>query len=183
MLPTSYSRRQLAAIAIAACGIILCGLALVAPTNTFECATAGMLMLGMARLQTDAQCRATRALPAAPSTTVDGAAIDLGLSSRGDFLGGAELRISAPALNATILPDTRTMTYSVIHSDNANLSGASVLLSSVINQVGAAGAGADEATVDVALPIDVKRYVGLRITSGASTTDASTKTATAELVF
>ena len=31
----------------------------------------------------------------------------------------AEFKLSAPALNATMAPDTRTFTYSIIHSDNA----------------------------------------------------------------
>jgi hypothetical protein len=131
----------------------------------------------------DAQLKNTRALPAAASSTVDGAAIDLGHGSLGDFLANAELKVTAPAVTTTMAPDTRTFTYSVIHSDNADLSAASVLYSSVIVQTGASSAGAATASVTVALPVDVKRYVGVRIVSGVSTTDASAVSATAELLL
>lgn len=131
----------------------------------------------------DAQLKNTRALPAAASSTVDGAAIDLEHGSQGDFLANAELKVTAPAVTTTMVPDTRTMTYSVIHSDNANLSSPSVLYSSVIVQTGAGSAGAAETSVTVPLPVDVKRYVGVRIASGASTTDSSAVSATAELLL
>lgn len=131
----------------------------------------------------DELLKAERALPAAASSTVDGAAIDLGHGSRGDFLANAELKVTAPAVTATMVPDTRTMTYSVIHSDNADLSNPAVLYSSVIVQTGAGGAGAAEASATVRLPVDVKRYVGVRVTSGPSTTDSSAVKATAELLL
>ena len=89
----------------------------------------------------DAQIRNTRALPASASATVDGAALDLGHGSFGDFVAQAEFKLSAPAVNATMAPDTRTFTYSIIHSDNADLSSPLVLYSSVIVQTGAGGAG------------------------------------------
>jgi hypothetical protein len=130
----------------------------------------------------DAELTATRALPAAASSTVDGAALDLGLGSKGDFLAPCELKVTAPALNTTILPDTRTMTYSVIHSDNSDLSSPTVLYSSIITQTGAGGVGAAEATFTVRLPVDVKRYVGVRVVSGASTTTGVAVSATAELL-
>ena len=94
----------------------------------------------------DAQVKNTRALPAAASSTVDGAGLDLGHGSFGDFVAQAEFKLSAPAVNATMAPDTRTFTYSIIHSDNADLSSPSVLYSSVIVQTGAGGAGAAAAT-------------------------------------
>lgn len=131
----------------------------------------------------DTQLKNTRALPAAASTTVDGGAIDLGHGSKGDFVAQAELKISAPAVTTTMAPDTRTFTYSVIHSDNADLSSPSVLHSSVIVQTGASSAGAAATDVTVRLPVDVKRYVGVRVVSGASTTDASAVSATTELLL
>ena len=131
----------------------------------------------------DAQVKNTRALPAAASETVDGAALDLGHGSFGDFVANAEFKLSAPAVNATMAPDTRTFTYSVIHSDNADLSSPTVLYSSVIVQTGAGGVGAAEATATVRLPVDVKRHVGLRVVSGASTGDASSVSATLEGLF
>lgn len=131
----------------------------------------------------DTQLKNTRALPAAASSTVDGGAIDLGHGSKGDFVAQAELKISAPAVTTTMAPDTRTFTYSVIHSDNADLSSPSVLYSSVITQTGAGAAGAEATDVTVRLPVDVKRYVGVRVVSGASTTDASAVSATTELLL
>ena len=128
----------------------------------------------------DAQVKNTRALPAAASTTVDGAALDLGHGSFGDFVANAEFKLSAPALNATMAPDTRTFTYSIIHSDNADLSSPSVLYASVLVQTGAGGAGAAGASFTCRLPVDVKRYVGARIVSGVSTGDASSVAATLE---
>ena len=131
----------------------------------------------------DAQVKGTRALPAAASSTVDGGAIDLGHGSFGDFVANAEFTLSAPAVNTTMAPDTRTFTYSVIHSDNSDLSSASVLASAVITQTGAGGAGAAAATATIRCPVDVKRYVGIRVVSGASTGDASSVSATLEGKF
>jgi hypothetical protein len=131
----------------------------------------------------DTQLKGTRALPAAASSTVDGAAIDLGHGSFGDFVAPAELKVSAPAVNATMAPDTRTFTYSVIHSDNADLSSPSILHSAVITQTGAGGVGAAATTATVRPPVDVKRYVGVRVVSGASTADASAVSATLEVLL
>jgi hypothetical protein len=138
--------------------------------------------LGMGFLMKDASLKGTRALPAAASTTVDGGAIDLGHGSYGDFLADCEVKISAPAVNTTMAPDTRTFTYSVIHSDNSDLSSPAVLYLAVITQTGAGGAGAAAAEAVVRLPVDVKRYVGVRVVSGASTGDASSVSATIELL-
>jgi hypothetical protein len=128
----------------------------------------------------DTQVKNTRALPAAASATVDGAALDLGHGSFGDFVANAEFKLSAPAVNATMLPDTRTFTYSIIHSDNADLSSPSVLYPSVLVQTGAGGVGAAAASYISRLPVDVKRYVGARIVSSISTGDASSVAATLE---
>ena len=48
---------------------------------------------------------------------------------------------------------------------------------------GAGGAGAAAATYTCRLPVDVKRYVGTRIVSGASTADASSVAATLEALL
>jgi hypothetical protein len=131
----------------------------------------------------DEQVKNTRALPAAASTTVDGAALDLGHGSFGDFVAQVEFKLSAPAVNATMAPDTRTFTYSIIHSDNADLSSPTVLYASVIVQTGAGGVGAAAASHTCRLPVDVKRYVGARVVSGASTGDASSVAATLEALL
>lgn len=137
----------------------------------------------MPRRIKDAALKNTRALPAAASTTVDGAALDLGHGAKGDHLVDAELKISAPAVTTVMAPDTKTFTYSVIHSDNPDLSTPSVLIAGCIVQTGAGGAGAAAAEYTCRLPVDVKRYVGVRIVSGADTTTAAAVAATAELLF
>ncbi len=131
----------------------------------------------------DTQVKGTRALPSAASTTVDGAAIDLGHGASGDYLAQSEFKVSAPAVTTTMVPDTRTMTYSIIHSDNSDLSSPSVLISSIITQTGAGGAGAAAASATFRVPLDVKRYLGVRIVSGISTTDSSAVSATLEGLF
>ena len=128
----------------------------------------------------DAQVKNTRALPAAAGATVDGAAIDLGHGSLGDFVANAEFKLSAPAVNTTMLPDTRTFTYSIIHSDNADLSAPVVLYGSVLVQTGAGAAGAAAATHICRLPVDVKRHIGVRVVASAATGDASSVAATFE---
>ena len=114
---------------------------------------------------------------------MDGAAIDLGQGSFGDFVAQSEFKVTAPAVTTTMVPDTRTMTYSVIHSDNSDLSSPSVLISSIITQTGAGGAGAAAASATFRVPVDVKRYIGVRVVSGASTTDSSAVSATLEGLF
>ena len=131
----------------------------------------------------DNQVKNNRALPATASATVDGAALDLGHGSFGDFVAKAEFKLSAPALNATMAPDTRTFTYSIIHSDNADLSAPTVLYPSVIVQTGAGGVGAAAASFTWRPPVDVKRYIGVRIVSGISTGDASSVSATSEALL
>src|SRR5262245_20059918 len=103
----------------------------------------------------DVQLKNTRALPSAAAPTVDGAAIDLGHGASGDLVANAELKISAPAVNTTMAPDTRTFTYSVIHSDNADLSSPAIINSACIVQTGAAGAGAAATSITMRLPVDV----------------------------
>jgi hypothetical protein len=129
----------------------------------------------------DAAVKVTKALPnGAASTTSD--AIDLGLGSYGDHVAPVEFKITAPALGATPLPDAKTMKYSIVHSDNADLSGPSTLYTDVITQTGAGGVGAIAATATVRLPVDVKRYIGVKAT-GSGSGDASGSSVTLEGMF
>lgn len=127
----------------------------------------------------------TVTLPSAASTTVNGTSIDLG-----DALAGVpyptteivNLVVLAPALSTTILPDTRTMSYVIADSaDNSSFTAIGTLATQV--QTGAGGAGASAATYTFKLPPGTRRYIRLQITSGASTTDASSKSATFELAY
>src|SRR5262245_14859412 len=115
----------------------------------------------------DAGLKGTLALPNGAANT-SGAAIDLGLSAFGDFLANCEFILSAPALNTTQQPDAKTMKYDIIHSDNSDLSSPSTLYPTVVTQTGAGGAGAAATTFTFRVPVDSKRYVGVKATGSAS---------------
>lgn len=128
----------------------------------------------------DASLMNTRALPNG-AATVNSTGIDLELTSRSDFVAGAELLIEAPACNTTQLPDTQTLTYTVQHATDSGFSSPVTLFSGIL-QTGAGGAGAVAATKRVGIPSDVSRYVRLQIVkSGAG--DATAAIATLSLVF
>lgn len=134
----------------------------------------------------DAALKRELALPSAASTTVNSKPIDLQKTRHGNMLTLCEIEVSAPAVSTTMVPDTRTQTYSLITGDaldaNGNIDNATVLQSSVIVQTGADGAGAAATTARVRLSESVKRYVALRIVSGASTTTAAAVKATLDLL-
>lgn len=129
----------------------------------------------------DANLKQSQALPNGAASTAT-AGFDLGHGASGDFLANTELLIAAPALTTTELADTQTITYSVEHDDAASFSTVATLMSSVIVQTGAGGAGAPAATSQVRLPVDVKRYVRVKATK-TGTSNASTASMTAEMLF
>jgi hypothetical protein len=133
----------------------------------------------------DASLKVTRLLPASTSAVTSTSAIDTGKSTTmGTQIGDWELLVSAPAVTTTQLPDAKTFTYDIIHSDNADLSAPATLHAAIITQTGAAGAGAAAATARRRIPSDAKRYIGLKVTPSASGTgDASAATATMEAMF
>lgn len=129
----------------------------------------------------DAAVKQTKALPnGAASTTSD--AIDLGHSTAGDFLADVEFKVTAPALGATPLPDAKTMKYSIVHSHNADLSSPATLITDIIVQTGAGGVGAIAAEWIGRLPVDVRRYVGVKAT-GSGSGDASGSSVILEGLF
>lgn len=133
----------------------------------------------------DAQVKVTRALPASTAAVTSTTAIDTGKTTAlGEQKNSMELLVSAPALSTAQLPDTKTMTYDVIGSSNADLSSPTTLASALITQTGASAAGAAAATKRYRLASDAPRYIGLKVTPSASGTgDASGATATLEGVF
>lgn len=135
----------------------------------------------MGLLLRDTQLKGTLALPNG-AANVSGAAIDLGHGVSGDFLAQSEFLLSAPALNTTQQPDAKTLIYDVVHSDNSDLSSPSTLYPGVLTQTGAGGAGAAAATFTFRVPVDVKRYVGIKATGSASG-NSSTASATLELLM
>src|SRR5207302_1404379 len=117
----------------------------------------------------------------AASTTVTSAtAIDLGHGSSGSPLFKGELLLTAPAVTTTMAPDTKTITYNIITSDNSDLSSPTTIAGSLIVQTGAGGAGAATATARFKPASNCKRYVGFTIVSGANITDSSAVSATFE---
>lgn len=132
----------------------------------------------------DAALRVTRALPNGAATVNSTAGIDLGhINTRGGRLvADFEFLLTFPTLNATALPDTQTVTYSIITSASSDMSSPTVTHSGVAVQTGASSAGAPGGTFRFRLPTDCQRYVGIRaVKTGAA--DASGSSATLEALF
>ena len=119
------------------------------------------------------------ALPSAASTTVTGAAVDLGT----DTVKPEELEVNVyvPGLSDTILPSTRTMTVIVETSTTSNF--ATVVRTILSKTFTGAGAGAGASNTRCRVPSGCEQYIRLKITSGASTTDASAVSALLTLRF
>jgi len=129
----------------------------------------------------DAALQNSRALPNG-AATVYSTGIDLGLTSRSDFVAGCELLIEAPAIVVGNLADAATMKWSIEHDTDPAFGTTTPLETDALTQTGAGGAGAAAASARVGLPSDVKRYVRLKgVKSGAG--DASATSATLSLVF
>jgi len=111
------------------------------------------------------------------------AAVDLMNSAKGDFAALVQFRITAPALTTTQLPDTKTVTYAVMQSANADLSSATALYPAVLVQTGAAGAGATTASYEFRVPTNVQRYVFITATVGAAGGDCSAAIALFDPLF
>jgi len=129
----------------------------------------------------DAALKVTKALPGS-ATTVYSDPIKIGHAAKGDFLAECEVLISAPALNATRLPDTQTVTYFLQCDDNLAFASAAGVGGVLITQTGAGGTGAAAATKRIRLPTDVEGYIRLGMTkTGAA--DASGVSGTLEMLF
>jgi hypothetical protein len=134
----------------------------------------------------DSALNLTLALPSAASTTViTNPGIDTGeTTALAVQPGDMELLLTAPAVTTTMVPDTKTMTYNIVHADNAAMTtNLNTLVAGAIVQTGAGGAGAALATYRCRLPSVCQRYVGLQIVSGANTTTAAAVSATLNPVF
>lgn len=163
--------------------LIVCLCAVAFSSSPLESCTwlslAGLGGLG-AFLLKDKLLRTVHALPNGANTT-NGAGLDLGLTSRSEFVANSEAVVSAPALTTTELGDTQTVTYHLYH-DTAVGFGSETLLATLGLQTGAGGAGAAAAEFRLKLPSTVKRYLRLKtVKVGAS--NASTASATLELAF
>lgn len=136
-------------------------------------------------LARDALLIQTKTLPASAGDA-NTAAIDTGTggarSAKGALLAGVELRITAPALDATELPNSETMKYAVQCDDNSSFTSPKNLGKEVLVQTGAGTAGAASATARFRLPTDCERYVRVVATGSTSIGDCSGSSMTAELL-
>ena len=185
--------RKFSSIAVITCMLLaLIAVAIVAaPAAGYDFTPAYVAALGMLWMigvgmtfslqDEEAAVKKTLALPTGASTVAT-AGIDLGHGLKGDFLARSELLITAPLLVVGELANTETMTYDVYHDTASDFSGEALLLKEVITQTGAGGAGAAAASVQVALPAGVSRYIRVKATNSAAA-DASAKSLTAQLVF
>ncbi|MBA7711874.1 hypothetical protein ES703_120841 [subsurface metagenome] len=135
----------------------------------------------------DATLIETKALPAADGS-VSSAAFDLGGVGKQDFVAACDLKVTAPVLTTTELPDADTMIYKV--ETSADDSTYVTLYGAVITQTGAGGAGA--ATTNIVVPLrgridstsgNLRRYVRVTATGAGTIGDCSGKELTAELLF
>ena len=135
----------------------------------------------MPRSIRDAALANSRALPNG-AATVSSTGIDLGHTTRGEFLVGHDLLITAPAVGVGVFADGGTIKYSIETDHDPAFGSPLSLYPDVLTQTAAGGAGAAAATKRVALPSNVERYVRLKaVKSNAG--DASGLTAKLELLF
>src|SRR4051812_17262610 len=129
----------------------------------------------------DAQLKLTRALPNGAATVYSSPGIDTDKSTaQGSQPGSVEYLLSAPAMNATEMPDAKTMIYSILTDTIDPVDGSStVLMPSVITQTGAGGVGCAAQTYRFRLPSNADRIVSFRAVGSASGV-ATTASATLE---
>jgi len=123
----------------------------------------------------------TKALPAAASTAVYSDSMDL-MNGPNGTLGQVDLVLTAPALTATELPNTRTLTFALQDSADDSSFADVAGYEQICYQVGAGSAVAAESP-RITLPSTVRRYIRVRATTGASTGNCSGKSLVAALKF
>lgn len=130
----------------------------------------------------DTALKVTKALPAGAASATSNA-IDLQNTARGSFVANAELLLTYPSLTLTQLPNTKTMTYDIVESDNSDLSSPTVIAPGIVVQTGATGTDpCVGGTFRYRPRTGTKRYVGCKAT-GVATADGSASSMTLELVF
>ncbi len=128
----------------------------------------------------DGTLKKTIALPAAASTTVTTADLDLGVLSGREFPGTVEVVVDVPALNATMLPDTKTLT---VQLQNGAAASPTTAIGEALVITGAGGVGAAASQLRVRLPSTALRYLNCKFTSGALTTTMAAVSGEMDLVF
>ena len=124
------------------------------------------------------------ALPAGASSSTLSEAIDLGSAISGGKnprLEEMEIAVLVPALTATMLPNTRTLTIDL--QDSADNVTYTDRLATVGVLTGAGGVGASAAEFRVKIPSDTLRYIKVQATTGVSTTTMAAVSATVHVMF
>lgn len=130
----------------------------------------------------DANFIASNTLPAAASTTVNGTSLDLQQTLPYATTEIVNVQISIPALNTTMLPDTRTLTVTLQDSpDNTNWTAVPEFSALVIT--GASGAGAAATSRIIKLTPASQRYIRVIYVTGASTATMAALSGTLQLLF
>jgi hypothetical protein len=130
----------------------------------------------------DELLKVTKALPAGAATTTS-LALDTGTSTRGDQVALMELLLTYPALTLAQLPNTKTMTYDIISSPNADLSSPTVAVAGIAVQTGVTGTDPTVGgTARYRIASNGARYWGCRAT-GIATVDGSASSMTLQMVF
>lgn len=124
----------------------------------------------------DAQNIYSITLPAAASTSTTSSTVDVAGPSGGVPPETIELLLEVPALNTTIVPDTKTVTYIIEASTASDMSSPVTLFT--LTQTGAGGAGVGAVAQRVRVPAGL-RYAHGKVTFGANTTDGSAVTGAA----
>ena len=168
----------LAAAAVALVCVAVCAFACFGPETGTALSLVGAA--AMSFLMKDTALKVTKALPNGAATT-NSDAIDLGTSTRGDFLANCEVLMTAPALTTGELGDTQTIIYTLQHDTDPAFGTVTDLAPNVITQTGAGGIGAVGATYRLRLPTTVKRYIRMKqVKTGA--TNASTSSGILEVL-
>ena len=134
----------------------------------------------------DASLKFSRALPASTSAVTVNTPFDTGPRTQlGTFHArDAELLLTAPAVTTAQLPDGKTFTYTIIHSDNADLSSPVNLALAAIVQTALAGPELRVLPSDAGFRATLNATSDSLITPSASGTgDASGVSATLEILF
>lgn len=129
----------------------------------------------------DSNFTGTFALPASASTSTQ-LATPFDLGSDVYKTESVEAELSVPALNSTMVPDTRTTTYIIETSTASNFASIDQTLYSEAF-TGAGGAGVGAKVKRVRLPSNCARYIRAKVTHGATTADSSSVSATFALLF
>ena len=131
------------------------------------------------RLQ-DASLTQPFALPSSTSPT-NAAGLNLPVSPRSDFAAEVDFLVTAPALNATQLPNAATMTYSVQTDTTAAFASPTTVIEVLGVQIGVSSAGAAGSSMRFRLQSGTQPFVRA-VATGSGNGDCSGQSATFQIL-